>query len=177
VKNMIKKCVEPVDVGSCLLSTIAGDRSIIHKLLSCRAMRLCTPLLLLALSHVVSGFGVPNEGSDISRFVSEVKKCGTAVFSLGIAVSLALAPPAFAADDRGATSVANAKITTGGASTLQSGRTIAITRGVNLDFSDFSGQNLKGVAFQQSIVRDTNFKGCNLVGGTIIDDLPFVEWH
>jgi hypothetical protein len=49
----------------------------------------------------------------------------------------------------GAETSANAKITTGGASTLQSGRTIAITRGVNLDYSDFSKQNLKGVAFQQ----------------------------
>lgn len=49
----------------------------------------------------------------------------------------------------GAETGANAKITTGGASTLQSGRTIAITRGVNLDGSDFSKQNLKGVAFQQ----------------------------
>ena len=39
------------------------------------------------------------------------------------------------------------KINAGGASTLQSGRTISITRGVNLDGADFSGQNLKGVAF------------------------------
>lgn len=134
-------------------------------------MRLCLPLLLLALAQGACGFGVPKESPDITRLGSELKKCGKAVLSLGFAVSLALAPQAFAADDRGATSVANAKITTGGASTLQSGRTIAITRGVNLDFSDFSGQNLKGVAFQQSIVRDTNFKGCNLVGGTIWNDL------
>jgi hypothetical protein len=134
-------------------------------------MRLCVPFLLLALAQVAYGFGVAKDGSDVSRLGSELKKCGKAVLSVGFAVSLALAPPAFADDDRGATSVANAKITTGGASTLQSGRTIAITRGVNLDFSDFSGQNLKGVAFQQSIVRDTNFKGCNLVGGTIWGDL------
>jgi uncharacterized protein YjbI with pentapeptide repeats len=71
--------------------------------------------------------------------------------------------------DSGATSAANAKITTGGASTLQSGRTIAITRGVNLDGSDFHGQNLKGVAFQQSIVRDSNFEGSNLVGSSFFD--------
>ena len=64
----------------------------------------------------------------------------------------------------GASTAASAKITTGGASTLQSGRTIAITRGVNLDRSDFKGLNLKGVAFQQSIVRDTDFRGTNLVG-------------
>ena len=52
---------------------------------------------------------------------------------------------------------------------MQSGRTIAITRGVNLDNSDFSQQNLKGVAFQQSIVRDTNFQGSNLVGSSFFD--------
>ena len=72
----------------------------------------------------------------------------------------------FAVEDSGASSAANSKITTGGASTLQSGRTIAITRGVNLDRSNFEGQNLKGVAFQQSIVRDANFKGANLVGAS-----------
>jgi uncharacterized protein YjbI with pentapeptide repeats len=84
---------------------------------------------------------------------------------------LTLGGPAFVvvAADGGASTSANAKITTGGASTLQSGRTIAITRGVNLDNSDFSKQNLKGVAFQQSIVRDSNFKGSNLVGSSFFD--------
>ena len=78
--------------------------------------------------------------------------------------------PSLAADQSaGASTAANAKITTGGASTLQSGRTIAITRGVNLDRSDFGGQNLKGVAFQQSIVRDSNFAGSNLVGASFFD--------
>lgn len=82
-----------------------------------------------------------------------------------------LTDPAFAmsSDTGGATTASNAKITTGGASTLQSGRTIAITRGVNLDRSDFSNQNLKGVAFQQSIVRDSNFQGCNLYGSSFFD--------
>lgn len=61
------------------------------------------------------------------------------------------------------------KIQKGGASTLQSGRTISITRGVNLDRSDFAGQNLKGVAFQQSIVRDANFAKSNLVGASFFD--------
>lgn len=73
---------------------------------------------------------------------------------------------ALAAD--GATG-ANAKIQTGGASTLQSGRTISITRGVNLDNADFSGQNLKGVAFQQSIVRDADFRKANLTGASFFD--------
>lgn len=89
-------------------------------------------------------------------------------FTIALVSTLSLIDPAFAAGG-GATAAANAKITTGGASTLQSGRTIAITRGVNLDRSDFSNQNLKGVAFQQSIVRDTNFKGSNLVGASFFD--------
>jgi uncharacterized protein YjbI with pentapeptide repeats len=84
--------------------------------------------------------------------------------------SMAIAPyAAWAGSDTGASSASNAKITTGGASTLQSGRTIAITRGVNLDNSDFSNQNLKGVAFQQSIVRDANFENSNLVGASFFD--------
>jgi uncharacterized protein YjbI with pentapeptide repeats len=84
-----------------------------------------------------------------------------------VAATLAMATPAMASDD--GASGANAKITTGGASTLQSGRTISITRGVNLDQSDFSNQNLKGVAFQQSIVRNANFQNANLVGASFFD--------
>jgi hypothetical protein len=63
----------------------------------------------------------------------------------------------------------NAKLLTGGASTLQSGRTISITRGVNLDNADFANQNLKGVAFQQSIVRDADFRNSNLQGASFFD--------
>lgn len=98
-----------------------------------------------------------------------LKPATQAIASFGLAAALSLSSPAWAANDSGASSSANAKITTGGASTLQSGRTIAITRGVNLDNSDFSNTNLKGVAFQQSIVRDTNFKGSNLVGASFFD--------
>ena len=53
--------------------------------------------------------------------------------------------------------------------TIRSGRTIAITRGVNLDGSNFQGQDLNGVAFQQSIVRDANFQNCKLVGASFFD--------
>ena len=52
---------------------------------------------------------------------------------------------------------------------MQSGRTIAIKSGFNLDRSDFSNENLKGVAFQQSIVYDANFESCNLVGASFFD--------
>jgi uncharacterized protein YjbI with pentapeptide repeats len=93
-----------------------------------------------------------------------------AAAAVGIALAVLLVPslPAFA-EDLGASSAANAKLTTGGASTLQSGRTISITRGVNLDGSNFRGQNLKGVAFQQSVVRDADFSNTNLVGASFFD--------
>jgi uncharacterized protein YjbI with pentapeptide repeats len=88
---------------------------------------------------------------------------------LGCLMAWPLSSMAATTDDAGASASANAKIATGGASTLQSGRTISITRGVNLDNSDFSNMNLKGVAFQQSIVRDSNFANSNLVGASFFD--------
>ena len=103
---------------------------------------------------------------------NQLGKVATTLLSIGLLTSpLIVTPPTAyaAADDAGASKAANTKIRTGGASTLQAGRTIAITRGVNLDNSDFKGQNLKGVAFQQSIVRDTDFRGTNLVGASFFD--------
>jgi uncharacterized protein YjbI with pentapeptide repeats len=95
----------------------------------------------------------------------------TALLSFTLLTTPLLTPQSAFAEDpsQGASLAANSKITTGGASTLQSGRTIAITRGVNLDNSNFKGQNLKGVAFQQSIVRDSDFRGANLVGASFFD--------
>lgn len=135
-------------------------------------MRGISVLAAIALSHpaYVQGFGVdiskPNEAT--WSWKTGLKNFGQVALSVGVAATLSFSQPAWAVD-QGAETAANAKITTGGASTLQSGRTIAITRGVNLDRSNFAGQNLKGVAFQQSIVRDTNFKGCNLVGSSFFD--------
>jgi hypothetical protein len=110
----------------------------------------------------------PSPRNDLDNFL----ECATKSFgTLGLAAALVLATPipAFADTGDGASLPSNAKITTGGASTLQSGRTITITRGVNLDRSDFSNQNLKGVAFQQSIVRDSSFKNSNLLGASFFD--------
>lgn len=71
--------------------------------------------------------------------------------------------------DQGANTPTNTKIKKGGASTLQQGISKTITRGVNLDGSDFSGQKLRGVAFQQSIVRDTSFKGSDLYSASFFE--------
>lgn len=103
--------------------------------------------------------------------IPRVDHLGTMGATALLAASLFFSNPLLAhgATDMGASTGSGAKITTGGASTLQTGRTIAITRGVNLDQSDFHGQNLKGVAFQQSIVRDANFKDANLVGASFFD--------
>jgi uncharacterized protein YjbI with pentapeptide repeats len=91
------------------------------------------------------------------------------LFISSVSILVSIPTVSFAVDDFGASSAANAKLTTGGASTLQSGRTISITRGVNLDNSNFRGQNLRGVAFQQSVVRDTDFSSCNLTGASFFD--------
>ena len=103
---------------------------------------------------------------NVDLLVANIGKGAATAFSIA---TIALTSSASLAADRGASDAANTKIATGGASTLQSGRTIAVTRGVNLDRSDFGNQNLKGVAFQQSIVRDANFKGSNLVGASFFD--------
>lgn len=97
-----------------------------------------------------------------------------AVSSLLVALScilgtVSMSTPSYAIADSGANDTSNTKIKRGGASTLQQGITKAITRGVNLDGSDFHGQNLKGVAFQQSIVRDVNFRDTNLYSASFFD--------
>lgn len=137
--------------------------------------------ILLSLSHGSSAFVSPSFGptrtassatsleAHKKNAIGEIAVTAAAFASIFFTGSLDI-NAAMAADDAGgASNVANSKITTGGASTLQSGRTIAITRGVNLDGSDFSNQNLKGVAFQQSIVRNANFKNANLLGASFFD--------
>jgi len=69
----------------------------------------------------------------------------------------------------GAEKMENSKIQGGGASTLQGGRRIVITRGVNLDNSNWKGEDLRGVAFQQSVVRNANFEGANLKTASFFD--------
>jgi uncharacterized protein YjbI with pentapeptide repeats len=136
-------------------------------------------LVLVALvASTAEGFGIPKP----SRAVLTQDPASTSLAFLGeqfgktacsavLAASLCLASPliAHAGIEDGASSAANSKITTGGASTLQSGRTIAITRGINLDNSNFSKQNLKGVAFQQSIVRNCDFSNSDLRGASFFD--------
>ena len=88
---------------------------------------------------------------------------------LGIYLTFFPSSNALALSDLGANDTSNTKILRGGASTLQRGIAKVITRGVNLDNSDFRGQNLKGVAFQQSIVRDTDFRDTNLRGASFFE--------
>ena len=93
-----------------------------------------------------------------------------AVAAALLSASLSIAPPAFAAvEGAGAERAENSKIQGGGASTLQSGRRITITRGVNLDNTDWTGENLAGVAFQQSVVRSANFQKANLKTASFFD--------
>lgn len=161
----------------------------IHIGISMRIGYCAYALALVAILAGVQGFAAPNNCNcrhlsvslNPARQQSSIQARGESVVNavfgnvvktsatLILAAFLSIGSSAIAASDSGASLGANAKITTGGASTLQSGRTISITRGVNLDNSNFAGQNLKGVAFQQSIVRDSSFKGSNLVGASFFD--------
>ena len=134
-------------------------------------MKVSLSLALLAtLADVTKGFSVPSTpGVSSTRELAWRELSRHAASALLVATLAASSPLISNAADLGASAGAGAKITTGGASTLQSGRTIAITRGVNLDRESFKGLNLKGVAFQQSIVRDADFSGCNLVGASFFD--------
>lgn len=126
-----------------------------------------TLLVWTALVASVDGFGVPAKQAKDPLVVTWTQEKIVPVVTACVLGCLLSISPVLA--DTGASSAANAKLTTGGASTLQSGRTISITRGVNLDGSDFSNQNLKGVAFQQSVVRDADFSKSNLVGASFFD--------
>lgn len=136
---------------------------------------LASQALAFAPSSILSRLPTRHEPSPLTLSASasnQASSAATALLSLTLLTTPIIAPIssiAHAAVDQGASSFSNSKITTGGASTLQSGRTISITRGVNLDNSDFSNRNLKGVAFQQSIVRDTDFRNSNLVGASFFD--------
>ena len=73
------------------------------------------------------------------------KWVASATLTVGLSLSAGgVVPSALADSDGGASDTSNTKIKKGGASTLQAGIAKTITRGVNLDRSDFHGQNLKG---------------------------------
>ena len=110
-----------------------------------------------------------------------------AIVAALVATSLTMAPPAFAdtsfliagavgediqiqsASGAGAERAENSKIQGGGASTLQQGRRITITRGVNLDNTVWKGEDLSGVAFQQSVVRNADFEKATLKTASFFD--------
>jgi len=79
--------------------------------------------ILMLASSSVEGFGTTNKVKP--SFVQ--KMCSQAAKALAIPIVMAsLAVSPVLANDLGASSAANAKITTGGASTLQTGRTIGM---------------------------------------------------
>lgn len=125
---------------------------------------LCLRLFLLFVAVIKEGVA----WHPVANHVKVVRGIARGAAAFGIA-TFGLGGVTIADSNLGASDTSNTKIMKGGASTLQKGITKSITRGVNLDGSDFGGQNLKGVAFQQSIVRDCNFKGTNLFGASFFD--------
>lgn len=61
------------------------------------------------------------------------------------------------------------KIERGAASTLNSGTVKTMTRGVIIENANFEGKDLSGVSFQQSLVRDGNFRKSNLFSASFFD--------
>jgi len=67
--------------------------------------------------------------------------------------------------------LAQSKIMAGGASTTgkNSGSAKNITRGVDLSGVDYTGKNITGVSFQQSVVRDSKFVNANCSSTSFFD--------
>ena len=133
-------------------------------------MKVIQVLLLILVINVsiVLSFNINNHINKLNLLKNNNQKL---IISSIIAISITTSTstlPSYSVD-LGANDSANTKIKRGGASTLQKGIAKTITRGVNLDRSNFEGENLQGVAFQQSIVRDANFKNCNLYGASFFD--------
>eukprot|EP00411_Alexandrium_monilatum_P058403 CAMPEP_0175513356 /NCGR_PEP_ID=MMETSP0096-20121207/12871_1 /TAXON_ID=311494 /ORGANISM="Alexandrium monilatum, Strain CCMP3105" /LENGTH=264 /DNA_ID=CAMNT_0016815579 /DNA_START=30 /DNA_END=824 /DNA_ORIENTATION=+ len=86
------------------------------------------------------------------------------------ALSLAVLFGAVQAPARAQQALISSKIKAGGASTSGGqGTKKIITRGINLEKANYSKQDLSGVSFQQSIVREANFKDAKLVGTSFFD--------
>ena len=136
--------------------------------------RIAIVVLCLALS--CSAFKVPARTlvriSSVARQAANVRDEATSagLAAATLAAVMLASSPAFA-ENGGASEAANSKIRNGGASTIvnQRGARKTITRGVQLDGSDFSNDDLGGVSFQQSQIRNGNWKNCKLVGASFFD--------
>eukprot|EP00189_Rhodosorus_marinus_P012821 CAMPEP_0184740830 /NCGR_PEP_ID=MMETSP0315-20130426/3853_1 /TAXON_ID=101924 /ORGANISM="Rhodosorus marinus, Strain UTEX LB 2760" /LENGTH=215 /DNA_ID=CAMNT_0027210755 /DNA_START=82 /DNA_END=729 /DNA_ORIENTATION=- len=118
-----------------------------------------------------AGFGVV--GSGRIRLVCDLKlddglKAGFGAFSLTVALSLG-SGLTFPVCGLAAFTGAQTKVESGAASTGFSGSLKSVTRGVDVSESDFSGRDLKGVSFQQSIARGVNFSNANLFSASFFD--------
>lgn len=168
------RCINVASAFSCVLKR-GGTSDTVRHFKTTELLKLYSPQRRTRVRHHFLWKDVQNhhtEESSVSgpTLLEKAHTLAIAIFLMSTTVFLSAVPATNAASSNdGASKAENAKITTGGASTLQSGRTISITRGVNLDGSDFSNQNLKGVAFQQSIVRDAKFTNSNLVGSSFFD--------
>jgi hypothetical protein len=65
--------------------------------------------------------------------------------------------------------IPGSKIMKGGASTQDRGSRKTITRGMVLDGTDYSNQNISGVSYQQSLIRQGNFENAKCIGTSFFD--------
>ncbi|KAF6004150.1 hypothetical protein F1559_002647 [Cyanidiococcus yangmingshanensis] len=105
----------------------------------------------------------PSDSRDAPGFRRLAASIGTSatLFLFGLTVIHGTNPPALAEEPF--------KVRGGGASTLASGTSKIVTRGVNLEGANFANQDLHGVSFQQSIVRGCDFSGSNLQDASFFD--------
>ncbi|EKX49721.1 hypothetical protein GUITHDRAFT_135885 [Guillardia theta CCMP2712] len=94
---------------------------------------------------------------DAKKFAVSLALGSALLFSSGMPI------PAFAQQG------GSFKVLKGAASTQDSGSRRTITRGALLEGSNFDGQNLPGISFQQSLCRDCSFVGTNLKGASFFD--------
>lgn len=122
-----------------------------------------------AAGNRLADFFQPLSQSPAEFIASCHRTLGAAVLAAAVAIAgLAFSPAPVAAE--GAAALASkSKMKQGGASTGDRGSKKNMTRGVVLDKADFSKQDLTGVSFQQSIVRNAKFVETKLQGASFFD--------
>jgi len=105
-------------------------------------------------------------GADVEEPLALSRSAALSALAVLLGLSILVQP---VSADKSAT--VSSKIMAGGASTTgkNSGSAKNITRGVNLNGADYSGQSIVGVSFQQSSVRDSKFVNTDCQSASFFD--------